>query len=201
MQKEHVIAVARLHIDGIDKGFISSLGEDFVKYLYESIVWLPQSFGFVAVEKGRIVGFVSCVEDLRIVYKYVLKHHVFSLFWKMLPKLLKWRNIKNVFETLFYPSKQDNNLPVAEMLSLVVSKEFRGKGIGRKLLEQALLEYLKRGFVVVKVMAGEELKANKLYERIGFQLVGQYTHHGHLTNFYVVCCQEVLSKLRQTFLV
>ena len=67
----HAEQVARLHIEGIPAGFVSSLGLEFVTTLYEAIIRTKTSFGFVTgqgffviVSKHRIIieaGVVSTV--------------------------------------------------------------------------------------------------------------------------------------------
>jgi len=65
-------AVAALHISGISTGFISSLGQDFVAALYEAIAESEYSFGFVAVENDKVLGFVAFTTDLNSLYKSIM---------------------------------------------------------------------------------------------------------------------------------
>jgi hypothetical protein len=46
--------VAALHIDCITRGFISSLGIDFMTSLYKAIARNKTCFGFVAVDNNRL---------------------------------------------------------------------------------------------------------------------------------------------------
>lgn len=179
-------AVAALHIEGIGTGFISSLGEKFVEYLYERIVTSTQAFGFVAAEDGKVIGFISCTESVAAIYKYILKKHFFRLVLAILPKMLRLYYVKSVIETLFYPIRCGANLPSVEILAIVVDEQRRTMGIGRRLIKEALHESRRRGIEKIKVMVGEPLPANKFYRHLGFQLVGQYRHHGHLANAYVM---------------
>ena len=66
---ENAKAAAQLHIDGINQGFISSLGLDFVTALYRAIAQDPQSFGYVAVIDGKVVGFATFTTNLKGLYK------------------------------------------------------------------------------------------------------------------------------------
>jgi hypothetical protein len=50
--------IALLHIQGIPTGFISSLGQEFVAALYEAIAEDKNSFGFVAEENEKALGFI-----------------------------------------------------------------------------------------------------------------------------------------------
>jgi ribosomal protein S18 acetylase RimI-like enzyme len=182
---EHIEQVARLHVRGINKGFISSLGETFVRRLYQAIVESERAFGFVAIVDGKVAGFVSCAESVGSVYKHVLKKHFVKCLWTILPKMLCPRNVKHALETLFYPKTISSGFPPAEILAVVVSEYARGAGIGKTLIRSSLDEFRKRKIPKVKVMVGCQLPANTFYAKLGFELAGQYQHHGYMLNVYV----------------
>lgn len=79
------------------------------------------------------------------------------------------------------------NLPSAELLSIVIAEEGRGKGLAKQLIEKGLKECTNRGIDKIKVLVGADNKpANELYQKCGFELVGQIENHGVLSNIYVV---------------
>jgi ribosomal protein S18 acetylase RimI-like enzyme len=94
------------------------------------------------------------------IYKYILKKHFFRLILAILPKMLRFYNVKNVIETLFYPRRSDDNLSSIEILAIVVDERTRKMGLGRKLIEQVLGESNRRRIERIKVMVGEPLPAN-----------------------------------------
>jgi len=185
IDEQHLAAVAQLHIQGINQGFISSLGPAFVRRLYQGIIHCPEAFGFVACQDEHVLGFIGCAESVGAVYKHVLKRSFFSLAWRMLPRMLVWRNVRNAFETLFYPAKAESDLPKAEILSVAADQTAHSLGIGRLLMTAALDEFQRRGITTVKVMVGEQLPANEYYKKLGFTLAGQHLHHGYLLNAYL----------------
>ena len=185
---EKAADVAKLHIEGISTGLISSLGTDFVTALYEAIVQSKSSFGFVAQENERAVGFVAFNTNLNKLYKSVILKKGIRFAFLLAGKMFSLRRIKKVLETLFYPSRiKKMNLPSAELLSIVVAPESRGKGLGGQLLQKGLAECAKTGIEKVKVLVGADNKpANKLYLKCGFELVGQIDSHGVVSDIYVV---------------
>jgi GNAT superfamily N-acetyltransferase len=187
LNNEYVAQVARLHIHGISEGFISSLGEKFVSSLYRGIIESEQAFGFVAVRDGQILGFICCAESVGKVYKQVLKKHFFQLGVAFLPKIFCWRFWKNALETLCYPAKAQghDDLPSAEVLSIVVDDKAQGLGVGRLLIEAAFEEFKKRNISEIKVMVGDGLRANEFYEKMGFTLARQMLQHGKPMNAYI----------------
>ena len=79
------------------------------------------------------------------------------------------------------------NLPSAELLSIAVEREERGKGLAGKLIEKGFQHCQKIGIDKVKVLIGADNKVgNKLYLKSGFELIGQIVNHGVLSNIYVV---------------
>ena len=188
LKTEHAVEVARLHIEGISTGFISSLGEKFVAALYESIAQSPHGFGFVAEQEGRIVGFVAFTTDLNGLYKSILKKNLFRFSLLLFRKLFSWNTIKKIAETLFYPTRSEGSqLPKAELLSIVVADSQRGKGLARSLIQKGLAECQSRDISSVKVLvAGFNEPANRLYQRTGFKKAAQIENHGVVSNIYVV---------------
>lgn len=183
----HTGLIAQLHIQGISTGFISSLGIDFVTALYKATAKDKYSFGFVAEENERVLGFVAFTANLNKLYKSVILKKSWRLALLLVGKMFSLKQIKKVFETLFYPSRiKKLELPAAELLSIVVAPESQGKGLGRQLLQKGLAECAKRGIEKVKVLVGADNKpANKLYLKCGFQVAGQIENHGIISNIYV----------------
>jgi len=186
LKTEHIPDVAQLHIMGIKEGFFGSLGNKFVCCLYRAIIESDQAFGFVAIKEGKVLGFVSCVESIKRVYKHIIRKNFFKFTWMLLPKMFRWQNIKNTVATLLYPSKIKKVLPSAEILTIVVNKQVRGIGVGRRLIEQSCDEFRKRGIKWIKVIAGEDQQADEFYKTVGFELADQSQRRGVLLNIYVM---------------
>lgn len=187
LQKKHTQEVAGLHITGISTGFISSLGIDFVTSLYEAIAQSKSSFGFVAEENDSVIGFIAFTTNLNKLYKAVILRKGLHFVFLLGGKILSLKRIKNVFETLFYPSRiKKMDLPSAELLSIVIAEKEQGKGLAIQLLKKAFEECQKRGIESVKVMvSADNENANRLYQKCGFERAGQINNHGVLSNIYV----------------
>jgi len=184
---KHAREIAKLHVSGISTGFISSLGIDFVTSLYEAIAQSKDSFGFVAEEKHKILGFVACTSNLKRLYKSVILKKGLRLGFLLAGKIFSFGAIKKVFETLLYPSRiKKMDLPCAELISTVVAPEGRRKGLATQLLQKSFQECQKRQIDKINVLVGADNEpANKLYLKCGFFLVGQIKNHGVISNIYV----------------
>jgi ribosomal protein S18 acetylase RimI-like enzyme len=187
LEVKHCFAIAKLHIQGIPTGFISSLGIDFVTALYEAIAQSETSFGFVAEENEGVFAFVALTTNLNKLYKSVIIKKGLRFALLLAGKMFSPKQIKKVFETLFYPGRIKNmNLPRAELLSIVIAERERGKGLASALVKKSFAECSRRGVAKVKVLVGvENDPANRLYLKCGFELAGQIDNHGVLSNVYV----------------
>lgn len=176
-----------MHISGIAAGFISSLGTDFVRVLYETIAESRFGFGLVAEIKGRIVGFVVFTPNINKLYKSVILKHGLYFMVLLAGKIFSINRLKKVVETMFYPGRVNNmDVPGAELLSIVVAPEERGKGLSCMLTRKGFEQCRQRGIEKVKVLVGADNKpANALYSKCGFQLAGQMQNHGIISNVYV----------------
>ena len=187
LSSQHASSVTKLHIQGISTGFISSLGQGFVAALYEAIAEDENSFGFVAIEDEKVLGFVAFSTNLSRLYKYVALKKGFKFTFILARRMFSFKAIKKVIDNILYPTKMKKmELPDAELLSIVVAPEGRGKGIAKQLVEAGFEECKNRGIAKVKVLvAAENESANKLYQKTGFELHSQITSHGIISNVYV----------------
>jgi ribosomal protein S18 acetylase RimI-like enzyme len=194
---EHAQKIATLHIQGINRGFISSLGINFVTALYEAIAQSSSSFGFAAEDDdGRVLGFVTFTTNLNRLYKSVVAKKGWRFAMLLIGKLFSLKRIRRVFEALFYPSRvKKMDLPSAELLSIVVDPESCGAGLGTELVRKSLEHCRWIGLDRVKVLVGADKKpANRLYRKCGFEFVGQIENHGLPCNIYEAQVSKALSK-------
>ena len=208
--KDHFREIARLHSDGITEGFLSTLGIPFLTRLYMGISKEKNSGVLVAVEEGgedggsvsqldsakeNILGFISYSKDVKSCYKHVMFSNCFSLGVAMIPNIFKPTIYKKIFETLIYPFAhkdipeeivEDKANPLrSELLSMAVSENARGKGIGKllvKAVDEAMLRMDVNGYYVVT--HGIDERSNGFYQRCGFEKVREFENHGKPMNEY-----------------
>jgi ribosomal protein S18 acetylase RimI-like enzyme len=188
LRRQHCQQTARLHMEGIATGFISSLGPGFVAALYDAIAEDPNSFGFAAVENDRVLGFVAFTTNLSKLYRYVALKKGLKFAVVLIRRMCSFQALNKVWDNVLYPSKMKKmDLPDAELLSIAVAPEGRGKGIAQQLVDAGMEECRKRRIEKVKVLVADfNEPANKLYQKTGFQRVCQITSHGVLSNIYMI---------------
>jgi ribosomal protein S18 acetylase RimI-like enzyme len=169
----HIDAVARLHREAIPAAFTSFLGESFLKIFYRTLIESRYCFGFSAVdENDNVLGYITGASRLSGFSRDFLMRNFLTVPFLILPKVLSWKIVKSIFQSLFM-SRQDRkkDLPEAEIVSVAVVPQARGMGIGKRLMNVALDEFVRHGVQQVKVMVGDKLPANQYYIKSGFEWV------------------------------
>jgi ribosomal protein S18 acetylase RimI-like enzyme len=208
--KQWLAAIARLHRQEIQTGFLSRLGMPFLELLYGSMASSPWSTVFAAIDNvsESPIGFVACSLDTRAMYKNILVRRGFLFVLLLLPRVLYPHTLRFILQTLFYPlthsvgrkkeTATDNTggknsgysfdrEPVrAELLSIAVAGPYQRKGVAGRLLS-AMESYLKENRVAVyRVLTDSaDNQSNSFYRKYGFVFNRQVLHHGNTLNEYV----------------
>lgn len=166
--------LARLHLRGIETGFLSRLGRRFLTLLYRSLIGWQDAIVLVA-ESRRVIGFVAGVVDTRRFYRHFLLRYGPMAMTLAAPRLLRPSVARRAWETVRYGTTKSTP---AELLSLAVDSGARGRGFGRRLGEEFLQEMPARSVSAVKLVVGaDNLAAISLYESLGFARTGTVEVH------------------------
>ena len=187
-EKEHCRRIADLHIKGLADGFLSTLGIDFMSELYEAISEDKNSFCLIAIEKDKVLGFIAFSTSLSKLYKHVAFRSGLKFVFALARKLFSVRDVKKIIHNLLYPEKmKKKNFPDAELLSIVVAEDERGRGLARTLVERGLAECKSRDIKRLKVLVfAENEAANNLYAKFGFSLDGTIESYDETSCIYVI---------------
>lgn len=180
LSKQEYRQIARIHKEGIFKGFLSTLSLSFLALIYEAIDQSTISELVVVRAKGRIVGFIAGSQDIRDVYRIMLRSPV-RLLTALLPAFVSPKTIFRIFETVMFSKKGgvlDFDLPSEELLSISVLPEFRGMGYAEELFKSLVSEFRSRNIGCFKIVVGEALEpAHRFYKKMGARPIGNVTVH------------------------
>jgi ribosomal protein S18 acetylase RimI-like enzyme len=179
--------VASLHSSCLKSGFLSSLGQPFLKRLYESMIDSENAFCLVARSETQIVGFISGASSTSRFYAEFFRRNAFRGTAVIVRKLFQKGVLMRIIETLRYPSVRLPNVPSAELLSIAVREGFRNGGIGKLLFFGLVNEFKEREIRRFRIVVGNELAAaNHFYRQMGARCVAQTeVHKKFLSNVYV----------------
>ena len=161
--------IAKIHQDEIKYGFLSQLGLHFLTKFYTGLIESSGAFVVIAENNDCPVAFISgCIDTAKFSNKFY-KKKLLSMFFILLPKMIKPGVLKKIVETFLHSKKKDA-LPKAELLSIAVQSEYQNQGMGKKLFQRFLSEMKERQIKQFKVLVGTNLKqAINFYQNLGFQ--------------------------------
>ncbi len=180
-KKEDAAPVACLHQRALNESFLGSLSAELLRLIYESLVESDQGLLLVAEEEGKVVGFVSGAVKTGDFYKFFLKRNSLKAALSLLSVLFRKGTVKKIAETVKYSRKHpDLSMPEAELLSMAVVEEYRGRKLAGELFEAFAEQFARKGARTFKIVAGNKLaRANGFYHKMGCRKTGEIEVHKH----------------------
>jgi ribosomal protein S18 acetylase RimI-like enzyme len=170
---------------------MTSMGPGFVEAFYRTLLGSDLGFAYLAERDGRPIGYVTGVVHWRRFYRTFLRRNVVMAARVVLRRLFDLKRWRRLLETTRYATS--TAVSDAELLSIALRPEARGTGAAGALVHALLDEFGRRGIRRVRVTtASENVAAARVYERTGFELVGEEEiHPGERAKIYVIAVPEV----------
>lgn len=164
-------------------GFLSDLGDDFLKKFYHASLSIPEMNTIVEKENEQIIGFATFATSIKGLYIRIVSKDILGFAWIFLRYFITHiDNIIKVLQAFTYPGFSED---IPELLTIVVDKNHQGKGIGRKLFCSVGREISKKGFRKFKISTYERLPANGFYKKMGCKFDRSFEFLGEKMNYYV----------------
>lgn len=180
--------VAKLHREGIDRGFLATLGEEFLTQMYAAIDAGPDSVLIVESTSGSVTGFVSGAGRMGPIYRRMLRRPL-ALALALLPAVVNPTRLRRIIEILRYGRADalPPGVPDPELLSIVVAASSRGQGVADRLYGRLVEHFRLRGESGFRIVVGSSLApAHSFYRRMGAQPIGEIeVHRGERSVVYV----------------
>jgi glycosyltransferase involved in cell wall biosynthesis/ribosomal protein S18 acetylase RimI-like enzyme len=168
---------ARLHRQAISTGFLSSLGDGFLTVLYRALISDPAGIVLVAEDASGPIGFVSGIADTGAFYRRFLRRSAVEAGIRAIPRLVRPSAIEKVIETLRYGGGDHVGVS-AELLSMAVIDQRRGRGVAARLQDALFDGFRDREINAVQVVVGSDnATAIASYLRAGFEPAGHIEVH------------------------
>lgn len=185
-KKQHIEEIAKMHLMLFQGDFLSEMGLEFNKIIYNGLLGCKTCILLVAYEK-KVLGIVSGTSNMKICFNGIIKKNFIKL-----SRLCLINGIKNpklllkVFATIIYPNKTFIKDIDAELISLAVIPEAQRKGIARILIIELEKELKLLNVTKYKLIVNvSNVKANKFYIKNGFKLLKTIDLYKNQRNIYV----------------
>jgi len=181
--------VAKLHMEYIKSGFMSQLGERFLKCFYRTISISESSYLAVFInEKNEVCGFISGTVSLLNLKKDFIKNCKLTIVSSFLKLFFTPMKILKFFESYKYASLEPIKITTnSELISIVVKQGCRNKGIAKALYKSLIHFFKEKKVKKFKILVGSNLKeAQKFYEKMGAEKIGEIEIHKGMKSFLYI---------------
>lgn len=178
-----------IHSRSFPNFFLTFLGPRFLYLLYRNIALDPEGILFVVEVEDDIAGFVAGVTRQTGFYRRLIRRQKWAFAWAALGATLRRPTIiPRLWRALRRPNDATESAAEACLMSIAVSLEFQGRGIGKQLVEAFCQELAARGepAVCLTTDRDDNEAVNRFYQRLNFQLARSFiTPEGRAMNEYV----------------
>lgn len=166
---------------------MSSLGFSFLTLLYECIDLDKKSTLIIEKKNDKVLGFVAGGKSMKTIYFQMFRQFP-RLCLALIPSLINPTKLFKIIELVcFGKNKQcEHFLPQAELLSIAVIDEERGRGLAQKLYGSLARNFTMQGESAFCIVVGNSLnRAHGFYTKMGAQRLDVVSiHKGQTSTIY-----------------
>ena len=188
LKKTDCSEIAEIRLGAKEWGFLPAMGKTFYAELLKATCASKYGFGIICEDKHeKIAGFVCASIDLpRYHFDIILRKGIVLIFIAIISCVKNPKLISGLIQYIRYPQSEPCKNIKAEWLTMVIRKDYRGKGIGREITTNLIEEFKERGVKQFKsTVPANNLISCSLHEKYGFRLVDTFDLHGSCMNMYV----------------
>lgn len=167
---DRYLQIAGLHKRSLPYGFLSSLKTETLAAIYRALDCSRGCVVLIKYDQNGLAGFVAGSITRRAQVRALLSH-AFSIGSKLIFDPALYQKLGKMFAVarhLGVASDLKQGLPAAELISIAVSLECRGQGIGKMLYNDLVSWFEHRGVSQFHIRVGGALQnAQHFYESLG----------------------------------
>lgn len=190
MRYDDIMGVVGIHLKSFQGFFLTFLGPRFLCELYAGVLDDQSGILFVSFDADRLTGFVAGTSEPAGFYRRLLRRR----WWRfalasIVPILKNPLIIPRLWRALRKPQDIPNQKNTGTLMSIAVSPEAQGTGLGRVLVSTFLEEAKRQGLECVDLTTDKNNNdyVNQFYQRMGFRCSRTLiTPEGREMNEYVI---------------
>lgn len=184
--------ISSIHQQVLKNGFLSSLGNSFLKSIYRELAIDSHSCLLCVLQDNTVAGFICGTTNTSVFYKRYLRRNFLRSCFALLPKISSFKFLKRIVETLAIPTQTKKiELPPAQLLNFCVSDQCQGNGIGTLLFDNLMLWFHRNNISEVTIITGkEQVSAQRFYKKQGLREQTKVTIHDNSESVVFICDLE-----------
>jgi ribosomal protein S18 acetylase RimI-like enzyme len=199
MRPHHVPAVVDIYRASFVGAFLVKLGPRFLDLMFTAfIAGSPRECSLVCLNSDNIVMGFACGSENRAGYlRSFMRQHLADSLPGVVGAIFRdpaigiglLRRIRtltgDLSRGLMMSSRTHEYLPAASLMTIAVADKWRGRGVGRSLVEAFMVAMAKRGVPELRLAVSEgNVTARRLYERLGWR-VAPAVRHNTSNRYYI----------------
>lgn len=187
-EKKIINQIVLIHLGTFQGFFLTSLGQGFLRQMYQSYCEENNSGLFVALDCRKPIGFLAYSSNLGSLYKYMIRKRLIPFAWYSL--IAFFRNPKvfmRLIRAFLKPSESKRNKAYVELASIGVDPQEKTHGIGSMLIKALIdiVDFEKYAYITLETDAINNDSVNLFYKKNGFLLEREFTtREGRKLNEY-----------------
>lgn len=169
------------------------LGPSFLKKYYEIAIRYPKKIGVVKeIDSNKVIGFAIGFINPYEFYNELRKNRIKLLkmsFFYLIMRPWLWKRVMASYlfaKSDYYEAKSSD--AIAELASIAILPEYKGRGIGKELLENFILKARENNIKLITLTTDAENNegVNLFYRKNGFELSRVFEKSkGRVVNEYI----------------
>jgi ribosomal protein S18 acetylase RimI-like enzyme len=171
--------LTQIHLASFKDFFLSTLGKKFLNTYYYACLKSSESISICSIdENDRIVGFsMGCIQAKGFHKRLVLHNFLPFLYQGIIILFSKPKALKRLAINIEKNKIKNDDGIYAELLSIAVSPEFEGAGIGKNMIIRFEKEARMRGCQKIALTTDIEANENVIafYTKSGYEVFYEFT--------------------------
>lgn len=174
--EEYLSILPKMHIEAVPEDYLSLLGKYFLKNVFYKEAIKSNNVNIIThLESGILGGYIIYSYDTGKFVREILLRRLLLVVIILIQKiLLNYRMLAKTIEVGLSIIKDRKETIKSEILMIVVKSNYRGKGIGQRLLESMYMDLKDKKIIECKLrVLINNLTAIKMYENSGWEKLNE----------------------------